>query len=157
MTPGQYFRGSDLSAARILIDRIGKLNEHRLAMDDAGHARQAAAAADNIHGLLDTCTAQELRAAVIQLTTPELRPAVPVVVVGPGGAPVKPTNPPALVQRVMDLVKVYGDARADWARRAVSSDVVQRALDAVEDAVEPLAIGALIDEVDGAWRDGRLS
>lgn len=148
MNLGQVYRDSDRLAAVRLIERIDGLNEHRLAMTRAGNSRAAVVAADQIHGLLDVMTAEQLRAAVVQLTTPELRPALPVVVAAPAPAPA--------VDDVMRVVCAYGDVRSDYARRTVTSDAVQTALDGVRIAVEALAVGVLVREIVAEHRAGGL-
>lgn len=71
---------ADRSAGSLLIERLGKLHEDRLAMGAAGDHRAAVRDARLIQDLVETATVSQLRAAVVQLTTPELRPVLPVVV-----------------------------------------------------------------------------
>lgn len=79
MSPGQLYRESDRAAARLLVERLGKLHEDRLAMEAIGNASAVARDVRLIEDLLEHATPQQVRAAVVQLTTPELRPALPVV------------------------------------------------------------------------------
>lgn len=163
------YNAEDYSRAADTIRRIGNCHEYRLASELAARPGRAVAAARLAIDLVETATIAELRAMVVQLTTPELRPAVPVVLgptSAPAGSDTQPSKegvgglaaptPPALVQRVLDLVRVYGDARADYARRAVDENTVERAFGAVETAVEPLAVGALIGELDRGYRGDAL-
>lgn len=79
MNPGQLYRESDRAAARLLVERLDKLHTDRLAMEAISNHRAAVRDSKLIQDLLETATPEQLRAAVVQLTTPELRPALPVV------------------------------------------------------------------------------
>jgi hypothetical protein len=79
MNPGAPYRESDRAAARLLIERIGKCNTDRLAMEAINNHRGAVRDARLVQDLLASATVEQLRAAVVELTTPELRPALPVV------------------------------------------------------------------------------
>lgn len=78
--PGAPYLDADRQAASLLVERIDKLNEDRLAMEAIGNTVAAVRDSVLIHDLLDTATPAQLRAALVQLTTPELRPSVPVVI-----------------------------------------------------------------------------
>jgi hypothetical protein len=77
--PGAPYLDADRQAASLLVERIDKLHEDRLAMEAIGNTSAAVRDSVLIHELLDTATVPQLKAALIQLTTPELRPALPVV------------------------------------------------------------------------------
>jgi len=79
MMPGAPYLDSDRQAASRLVERIDLLNADRLAMEAIGNSAAAVRDAILVTDLLDTATPAQLRAAVVQLTTPELRPALPVV------------------------------------------------------------------------------
>lgn len=80
-----HYRASDIDAARQLIARLDKLHGDRLESGRAGRDVFAVRASLLILDLVDTATVPQLRAAVVLLSTPELR-SVPVVVADqPGG------------------------------------------------------------------------
>lgn len=79
MNPGQLYRESDRAAARLLVNRLDSLQADRVTMSNAGDHRAAVRDARLIQDLVEHATPEQLRAAVVQLTTPELRPALPVV------------------------------------------------------------------------------
>lgn len=91
--PGAPYLDADRQAASLLVERIDKLNEDRLAMEAIGNTVSAVRDSVLIHDLLDTATPAQLRAALVQLTTPELRPSVPVVI-----APTRALPPAPVVQ-----------------------------------------------------------
>lgn len=71
------FRAADVDAAQHLVRRLDLLHADRCAQDTAGDPAAAVRDAQLIHNLVDTATPQQLRAALIMATTPELR-SVPV-------------------------------------------------------------------------------
>lgn len=79
MMPGALFPDTDRLAGAKLVERIGLLNTDRLAREAEGDHSSGVRDSVLIHDLLDTATPAELRAALIQATTPELRPPLPVV------------------------------------------------------------------------------
>lgn len=80
-TPEALYTGADYQRAADTIRRIGTCHDQRIAADVSDRPGRAVAAARLAVDLVETATTAELRAMVVQLTTPELRPAVPVVVV----------------------------------------------------------------------------
>lgn len=72
------YRAADLDAAHHLVRRLDLLHADRCAQDTAGDQPAAVRDARLIHDLVSTATAEQVRAALILATTPELR-SIPVV------------------------------------------------------------------------------
>ncbi len=78
LTRDLAFRSADVDAAHHLLRRLNLLHADRCAQDTAGDPAAAVRDARLIHDLVDTATPQQVRAALIMATTPELR-SIPVV------------------------------------------------------------------------------
>ena len=72
------YAGADFDAASSTIRRIGLLHADRLTQERAGDSAAAVRDAGLIANLIETMTVAQLRAAVVQLTTPELQPPTAV-------------------------------------------------------------------------------
>ena len=86
---------ADYQHAADTIRRIGLCNDDRLLAERIGNTVASVRDARLVHDLVETTTPAVLRAMVVQLTTPELRPAIPVVfgpTSGPAGSVTQPTE-----------------------------------------------------------------
>jgi hypothetical protein len=72
------FRAADVDAAHHLVRRLDLLHADRCAQETAGSPAAAVRDARLIHDQVEGATMQQLRAALILATTPELR-SIPVV------------------------------------------------------------------------------
>lgn len=73
----RLYAGADFEQASATIRRIGALHAHRAELERAGHTAMAVEDAATIMSMVAAATAPVLRAMVVQLTTPELRPPGP--------------------------------------------------------------------------------
>lgn len=110
------YDGDEWAYAAETIRRVNICHERRIAQTRLGVAGDAVLAAELAVDLVESATPAVLRAMVVQLTTPELRPAVPVVL-GPactcgvmtGGLPDRRRSCPH--HGVDELEQVYRDSQ----------------------------------------------
>lgn len=110
------YTATDFDWASATIRRLGLCHEHRVQLERAGNLRDAVEDAKTAQSLIAAATVEQLRAMVVQLTTPELR-AMATVVARSGGTPVGPDT--ASVEGVGGLAAPTPPAPAVQLYRAV--------------------------------------
>lgn len=146
------YSAADFGRATETIRRINLCHERRLNQLGLGLAGGSVAAAQLVLDLVEAATPAELRAMVTQLTTPELRPAVPVVL-GPTSAPAPPAPVP-WVDRVLGLVQLYGNACHEISGRYFDrAPNVRQLLGEIREALNDGSLSAMVAELEKSYRE----